>query len=131
MTHTHQAISPLRRRMIDDMRKLTPRTESGNLRVVRQFAAFLRRAPDTATVEDPRRYQLHLVDHSASPTSLNSAINGLKFSFEITLNQPDLMARMQPLRVPRTLPVVLSSDEVGHPIAATGNLKHQSAPSVA
>ncbi|MGF6754803.1 hypothetical protein P3T16_002197 [Paraburkholderia sp. GAS42] len=53
MTHTLQAISPLRQRMIDDMRmrKLTPGTQSGYLRVVRQFAAFLGRAPDTATVE--------------------------------------------------------------------------------
>jgi integrase/recombinase XerD len=41
------------------------------------------------------------------------------------------MARMQPVRVPRTLPVVLSPDEVRRLIAATGNLKHQTAPSVA
>jgi integrase/recombinase XerD len=40
------------------------------------------------------------------------------------------MARMQPVRVPRTLPVVLSPDQVARPITATGNLKHQSALSV-
>jgi integrase/recombinase XerD len=82
------------------------------LRVVRQFTEFLGRAPDTTTVEDLRRYQLHLVDHGVSPVSLNAAITGLKFFFEITLHDPDLMARMQPVRVPRTLPVVLSPDEV-------------------
>jgi len=60
----------------------------------------------------PAAYQLHLVDHGISPVSLNAAITGLKFFFEITLNQPELMARMQPVRVPRTLPVVLSPDEV-------------------
>ena len=41
------------------------------------------------------------------------------------------MAKMQPVRVPRTLPVVLSRDEVGRLIAATRNLKHQMALSVA
>jgi site-specific recombinase XerD len=133
MTQTLQAISPLRQRMIDDMRmrQLAPKTQASYLRIVREFTRFLGRAPDTATVEDLRGYQLHLVDHGTSPVSLNAAITGLKFFFEITLHEPDLMARMQPVRVPRTLPVVLSPDEVGHLIAATGNLKHQTALSVA
>jgi site-specific recombinase XerD len=133
MTHSSQGISPLRQRMLDDMRmrKLAPKTQAGYVRVVRQFTAFLGRPPDTATVEDLRRYQLHLVDHGISPVSLNAAITGLKFFFEITLNQPELMARMQPVRVPRTLPVVLSPDEVARLIAAAGNLKHQTALSVA
>jgi integrase/recombinase XerD len=133
MTQTLQAISPLRQRMIDDMRmrQLAPKTQASYLRIVREFTRFLGRAPDTATVEDLRGYQLHLVDHGTSPVSLNAAITGLKFFFEITLHEPDLMARMQPVRVPRTLPVVLSPDEVGRLIAATGNLKHQTALSVA
>jgi len=95
------------------------------------LAAFLGRSPDTATVEDLRRYQLHLVDHGTSPVSLNAAIAGLKFFFEVTLDDGDLMAKMQPVRVPRTLPVVLSREEVARLIAATRNLKHQTALSVA
>src|SRR5260370_28926514 len=113
------------------MRKSATKTKAGYVRVVRQFAAFPGRRPDTATVEDLRRYPLHLVDHGISPVSLNAAITGLKFFFDITLNQPQLMARMQPVRVPRTLPVVLSPDEGARLIAATGNLKHQTALSVA
>jgi integrase/recombinase XerD len=113
------------------MRQLSPKTQANYLRIVREFSRFLGRSPDTATVEDLRGYQLHLVDHGTSPVSLNAAITGLKFFFEITLHEPDLMARMQPVRVPRTLPVVLSPDEVGRLIAATGNLKHQTALSVA
>src|SRR5580704_13104363 len=127
------SVSPLRQRMIDDMhmRQLSPKTQATYLRIVREFARFLGRSPDTATIEDLRRYQLHLADHGTLPVSLNAAITGLKFFFEITLHEPDLMARMQPVRVPRTLPVVLSPDEVGRLIAATGNLKHQTALSVA
>jgi integrase/recombinase XerD len=133
MTHTSQDISPLRQRMMDDMRmrQLAPKTQASYLRIVREFTRYLGRPPDTATVEDLRGYQLHLVDHGTSPISLNASITGLKFFFGITLREPDLMGRMQPVRVPRTLPVVLSPDEVGRLIAAAGNLKHQTALSVA
>ncbi|MGF6408963.1 tyrosine-type recombinase/integrase [Paraburkholderia sp. MM5482-R1] len=113
------------------MRKFAPRTQAAYLRAVRQFARYLGRSPDTATVENLRDYQLHLVDHGVSPISLNAAISGLKFFFEVTLGKPELMARMQPVRVPRTLPVVLSPEEVRRLIAAAGNLKHQTALSVA
>ena len=126
-------ISPLRQRMIDDMRmrKLSEKTQSHYMRGVRQFAVFLGRSPDTATVEDLRRYQLHLVDHGTSPVSLNAAITGLKFFFEVTLDRGELMAKMQPVRVPRTLPVVLSREEAARLIAAARNLKPQTALSVA
>lgn len=133
MTATTQAVSPLRQRMIEDMRmrKLADKTQSHYIRAVRQFAGFLGRSPDTATVEDLRNYQLHLVDHGISPVSLNAAITGLKFFFDITVGDAERMARMQPVRVPRTLPVVLSREEVARLIAASGNLKHQTALSVA
>src|SRR5665647_579083 len=62
MTFSTYNISPLRQRMIDDMRmrKLSPKTQSSYIRVVKRFAGFLGRSPDTASVEDLRRYQLHL-----------------------------------------------------------------------
>jgi integrase/recombinase XerD len=133
MNASTQAISPLRQRMLDDMRmrKLSPKTQSHYLRAVRQFAGYLGHSPDSASVEDLRRYQLHLVDHGISPISLNAAITGLKFFFDVTLDHAELMAKMQPVRVPRTLPVILSCEEVSRLIVATGNLKHQTALSVA
>ena len=132
MDSSLHGITPLRQRMIDDMRmrKLAEKTQSSYIRVMRQFTAFLGRSPDSTTVEDLRRYQLHLVDHGTSPVSLNAAITGLKFFFEVTLDQGDLMAKMQPVRVPRTLPVVLSREEAARLIAAARNLKHQTALSV-
>ena len=133
MDSSSQGITPLRRRMIDDMRmrKLSDKTQHHYIRAVRQFAGFLGRSPDTASVEDLRRYQLHLVDQGISPVSLNAAITGLKFFFDVTLDQGELIAKMQPVRVPRTLPEVLSHEEVARLIAAAGNLKHQTALSVA
>jgi site-specific recombinase XerD len=128
-----QNVSPLRLRMIEDMRmrKLSTKTQAAYIRSVRKFTQYLHRSPDSATVEDLRNYQLHLVDHGISAISLNAAITGLKFFFEITLAQPELMANMQPVRVPRTLPVVLGREETARLIAAVRNLKHQIALSVA
>jgi integrase len=119
--------------MLDDMRmrKLAEKTQSHYVRWVERFTAYIGRSPDTATVEDLRGYQLHLVDSGTSPISLNAAITALKFFFEVTLNQGELMAKMQPVRVPRTLPVVLSRDEAARLIAAARNLKAQTALSVA
>ena len=126
-------ISPLRQRMLDDlrMRKLNPKTQSAYIRAVCNFTKYLGRSPDTATVDDLRNYQLHLVDAGTSPTSLNAAIIGLKFFFDVTLDRGELMARMRPVRIPQRLPVVLSKEEVGRLIAACGNLKHQTALSLA
>jgi len=133
MTATIERISPLRQRMIDDMRlrKLSPKTQTGYIRAVRHLAGFLGRSPDTATVEELRRYQLHLVDHGTSPITLNATITGLKFFFDVTLERPEAMARMSTVRVPRTLPVVLSRDEAARLIAAAPSLKYQAALSVA
>ncbi|WP_340124311.1 phage integrase N-terminal SAM-like domain-containing protein, partial [Methylobacter svalbardensis] len=75
MTSTIKSITPLRQRMIDDMRmrKLSPKTQAGYIRVVKRFSSFLGRSPDTASAEDLRRYQLYLVDHGISSISLNAA----------------------------------------------------------
>jgi len=74
---------------------------------------------------------LHLVDRGTSPVSLNAAISGLKFFFEIKLNRADLMAKMHSVRIPRTLPVILSPEEVTRLIASAETLKHQVALSLA
>jgi integrase/recombinase XerD len=126
-------ISPLRQRMIDDMRmrKLEPKTCTGYLRAVMKLAVFLGRSPDTACVEDLRRFQLYLVDQGTSPITLNATITGLKFFFDVTLGRSELMAKMQTVRVPHKLPVVLSRDEAARLIAAAPNLKSQTALSIA
>jgi integrase/recombinase XerD len=133
MDSTTQSASPLRQRMLDDMRmrKLEPKTQQAYVRAVRKLTAYLQRSPDTTSAEDLRNFQLHLVDSGVSPITLNATITGLKFFFDITLSRPELMLKMQPVQVPRTLPVVLSREEVSRLIAAAWNLKHQTALSLA
>ena len=133
MDTTNRAGTPLRQRMLDDMRmrKLEPKTQEAYVRAVRKLTAYIKRSPETATVEDLRGFQLHLVDTGTSPITLNATLTGLKFFFDVTLGRIELMAKMQPVKVPRTLPVVLSPEEVSRLIAAAHNIKHQVALSVA
>lgn len=127
------AVTPLRQRMLEDMRmrKLELRTQEAYIRAVRKLAAYLHRSPDTATVEDLRNFQHHLVDTGASPMTLNVTLTGLRFFFDITLQRLGLMARMHPVKLQHKLPVVLSPEEVSRLIAAASNVKHQAALSVA
>ena len=133
METSNHPVSPLRQRMLEDMhmRKLAPKTQQSYIRAVSRFAKYLGRSPDTATAEDLRRYQLHLVDAGTSPITLNATITGLKFLFDVTLGHGDVLAKMQSIRVPRKIPVVLNKQEVSRLIACAGNLKHQTALAVA
>jgi site-specific recombinase XerD len=133
MKDSPERISPLRRRMIEDMRmrKLSTKTQSSYVRAVRHLAGYLGRSPDTATDEDLRRYQLHCVDRGVSPITLNATITGLTFFFEVTLKRPELMSKMSHIRVVRTLPVVLSREEASRLIESAKTLKHRTALSVA
>lgn len=85
-------LSPLRQRMLEDMRmrKLEPRTQEAYIRAVGKLADYLKRSPDAATLEDLRNFQLHLVDTGSSPMTLNATLTGLRFFFDITLGRIEL-----------------------------------------
>src|SRR6202521_6061086 len=89
---TDQVISPLRRRMIEDMtiRKLVPKTQHDYVQRVKDFAAFVRRSPDAVTSEDVRRYRLHLASSGTGISTINNTVSALRFFFNVTLDRPDL-----------------------------------------
>jgi site-specific recombinase XerD len=105
----------------------TQRPRSAYIRAVRKFTKFLGHSPDIATDEDLRRFQLDMVDNGTSPITLNATIVGLNFLFEVTLGRPEAMAKMQSVRVPLKLPVVLSKDEVTRLLGCVSHIKHQTA----
>jgi site-specific recombinase XerD len=130
---TDQAMSALRRRMIEDMtiRKFAPKTQHGYVQRVKNFAAFLGRPPDTATFEDVRRYQLHLAASGAGVPTLNQSVATLRFFFRVTLGRGDIVNHTQFVHEPRKLPVVLSPEEVACLLDAAPGLKYKAALSVA
>ena len=115
------AISPLRQRMIEDMsaRKLNPHTQRSHISSCKRFAAFLQRSPDTATVEDVRRFQLHLAETGTSIPNRNRLMTGLRFLFRVTLRRLDLAAEIYHLREPQKIPLVMSPDETKRLLAET------------
>jgi site-specific recombinase XerD len=130
---TDEAMSPLRRRMIEDMtiRKFAPKTQHDYLQRVKNFAAFLGRSPDTASFEDVRRYQLHLTTSGVGVPTLNQSVATLRFFFRITLKRHDILEHTHFVREPRKLPVVLSPEEVARLLDAAPGLKYKAALSVA
>ncbi len=130
---TNEAMSPLRRRMIEDMtiRKLAPKTQHAYVQAIKNFAAFLGRSPDTASFEDVRRYQLHLAASGVGVPTLNQAVSTLRFFFRVTLRRHEIVEHTHFIHEARKLPVVLSPEEVARLLDAAPGLKYKAALSVA
>src|SRR5213080_4437586 len=130
---TDQAMSPLRRRMIEDMtiRKFAPKTQHDYLQRVKNFATYLGRSPDTASFEDVRRYQLHLAASGVGVPTLNQTVSTLRFFFKVTLKRHEIVEHTHVIHEPRKLPVVLSVEEVARLLNAAPGLKYRAALSVA
>ena len=128
-----EAMSPLRRRMIEDMtiRKLAPKTQHDYVQRIKNFAVFLGRSPDTASFEDVRRYQLHLAASGVGVPTLNQTVSTLRFFFKVTLGRPKIVEHTHAIPEPRKLPVVLSVEEVARLLDAAPGLKYKAALSVA
>jgi integrase/recombinase XerD len=130
---TDEAMSPLRRRMSEDMtiHKLAPKTQHDYVQRVKNFAAFLRRSPDMASFEDVRRYQLHLAASGVGVPTVNQTVSTLRFFFRVTLRRYDIVEHAHFIHEPRKLPVVLSPEEVARLLDAAPGLKYKAALSVA
>ena len=130
---TKEAMSPLRRRMIEDMtiRGFGAKTQHDYIRSVSNLAKFLGRSPDTASNEDVRGFQLHLSSEGISAANMNGTVSGLRFFFRVTLGRADMASHLPFVRQPRKLPVVLSPKEVSRFLEAAPGLKYKAAFSVA
>jgi integrase/recombinase XerD len=118
-------MSPLRRRMIEDMtvRNLSPATQRSYVHAVAKFGRFFGRSPDKLDLEDVRTFQVHLVAGGISWPALNQIVCALRFLYGVTLRQSDLPERIPYAREPQKLPVVLGADEVVCFLEAVPSLK--------
>jgi site-specific recombinase XerD len=128
-----ERISPLRRRMIEDMtvRHFTSKTQHDYITAVMKLARFLGGSPDTATNEDLRRFQLHLTENRAGAPIINSTVSALRFFFSVTLDRADATRHLTFVHEPRKLPIVLSPEEVARLLEAAPGVKYKAALSVA
>lgn len=117
--------TPLRARMIADMsaRNLGPASQTSHLRACKRFAAFLGRSPETATPDDVKDFQQHLIESGVSICTRNQTMTGVKFLFRVSLRRHDLVAEIFHLREPDRVPLVLSQKEIKRILARATNLK--------
>ena len=122
-------MSPLRRRMIDDMmvRNLSPATQQSYIYAVAKFSRHFNRSPDRLGLEDVRAYQLHLIAQKRSWSHINQVACALRFFYGITLSQSEAFERIVTGREPHKLPVVLSADEIVRFLEAIPGLRNRAA----
>lgn len=131
---TQEKMSPLRARMIEDMRirGMGEASQKAHIRALKDFATFLERSPDTATPDDLRAYQLHMADTNVTPSTFNARITALRFFFSMTCGREEMKRYMQFRTEPRKLPIVLSVEEVSAVLASAPGpgMKYRAALSI-
>ena len=122
-------MSPLRRRMIEDMkvRNLSPVTQRCYVHAVAKFARHFSRSPNRLGLTEIRAYQIHLTTTGLSWAGFNVAVCALRFFYGVTLGRTAIVERIPYARKRRQLPVILSAEEVVRFFAAVPSLKHRTA----
>lgn len=121
-------MTPLRKRMIDDMtlRGLKPNTIKAYVQCVARFAQHFGKSPDLLGTAEIRSYLLHLHnDRDLAASTYNQALCALKFLYRITLRKNWELDGLARTRRQTKLPVVLSLDEVNRFFQALTSLRHR------
>ena len=107
-------MTPLRQRLIDDLRlrNYSPRTIEAYTAGVARLAKHFHRSPDQLGVEHLRQFQLHLLEQQVSWSLFNVVVSALRFFYGTTLNRPDTVPFIAYGKRTRSIPSVLSVDEV-------------------
>ena len=108
-------MTPLRRRMIDDMqlRNLAASTQRQYIAYVAGFAKYFGKSPAELDIEAVRQYQLYLLnERKLSPESVNQYISAVQFLYCSTLEMPWTSECFPRAHRHHKLPIVLSQEEV-------------------
>jgi integrase/recombinase XerD len=89
-------LSPLRRRMIEDMtvRNLSPATQRSYIHAVAKFSRYFGCSPDRLGLEDVRTFQVQLVAEGISWPALNQTVCALRFFYGVTLELETISERI-------------------------------------
>jgi integrase/recombinase XerD len=118
----------LRDRMEADLRLrgYAEKTRVAYVGCVRAFARHFRRSPAALGEDEIRAYLTYLIDvRRVRPATQVVHAAALRFLYRITLQQPELAARIPHPRRPQTLPTVLSVEEVGQVLSAITTPKYR------
>ena len=121
--------SPLRQRMIDQMRiaNLAESTQHAYLFEVERMARHYATSPADLDGEQVRTWVLTLIDRGLSPSSTNATLSALRFLYIDTLGCPDRVTGVRNRKLPARLPRSMTEQEVERLILATPDLHHRAA----
>ena len=107
-------MTPLRQRLIDELtrRNYSPRTIQTYVSAVARTAKHFHCSPELLTREQLRDFQLHLIAQAVSWSLFNQIASALRFLYRHILDRPDFVPYVVYGKKPRSLPVVLSPDDV-------------------
>lgn len=128
MTPYKQRSCPITKRLAEDLmiRNMADATIDAYTYHVRRFADFIKKPLDRATPEDVRTFQLHLIrDKNLAYSTFNQAVCALRFYYRHTEPMPWPVTMVPFGKRPKTLPVVLSRQEIEKLFQCTPNLKHR------
>ena len=115
-------------RMWEDIRfrNLSNSTYKNYTRNIRNFFAFCRKPIEELDENDIRNFLHYLIDEKKyAPTTVNQSSAAIRFFFAVSLNRPMNYLQIPLMKVPKTLPDVLTREEVSSLIRACTNTKHQ------
>ena len=113
------------------IRKLAVGSQIAYYRGVNKLCEYLQHSPETATYEELRKFQLFMVNNDVSGLTINTTITALRFLFKITLDKPEVTARICSITVARKLPIVLSLEEATRFMSCTTHPKYKAALAIA
>jgi integrase/recombinase XerD len=121
-------MTPLRQRMTEDLRirNYSPRTVKHYTSHVAMFARYFKRSPDELGPGHIRQYQVYLIEKKKySWSNFNIAVCALRFFYRVTLKKEWMIEHLPYGKRPKTLPVVLSKEEVTRLFAAMPHRTHR------
>jgi len=120
--------SVLLERMSDDilLRGLSQNTLESYILNARLFLDYCNRPVEQLNEHDIRKYQFHLINEKKlSPQSVNTHSAAIRFLFAVTLNRTLNYLQIPRQKKRKTLPELLTRDEVSSIIGSSSNIKHR------
>jgi integrase/recombinase XerD len=121
-------MTPLRRRMTEDLilHNRSPKTSRRYIKWVADFAQYFHSSPEQLGPEHVRSFLLHLIQERKVSWNIHKEARlALQFLYRITLGREEVVEKVAHPRAPKTLPVVLSQDEMARFLDALKNPKHR------
>ena len=120
-------MTPLRQRMIEDMqiRNMAKQTQTRYVEAVATFVRFHGKSPELLGKEEIRAYQVNMLERKLSSSTLRMTVCALRFLYSVTLGRKEMIECIPHPKRPKTLPVVLSREEVAQFLDSIYNRKYR------